>query len=60
MAIMPDLDAEEAALTARGLFSATHGVVSLGLQNRFSAVPPDRIRTMLELLIGAFARSARH
>lgn len=56
-AIMPDLDPEEAALTARGLFSATHGVVALGLQNRFSAVPPAKIRSMLELLIGGFARS---
>ncbi|SMD15741.1 TetR/AcrR family transcriptional regulator [Rhizobium sp. RU36D] len=56
--LMPGLDPEEAALTARGLFSATHGVVALGLQNRFSAVPPDKIREMLVLLIGGFARSA--
>lgn len=57
--LMPELDPEETALTARGLFSATHGVVSLGLQNRFSAVPPDKIRDMLTRLVGGFAQSAQ-
>lgn len=56
--LMPNLSPSDGALTARGLFSAVHGVVSLGLQQRFSAVPADSIRSMLTLLIGGFARSA--
>lgn len=44
-------------LKARTLFSAVHGVVSLGLERRFIAVPADLLRTELADLVRACASS---
>jgi AcrR family transcriptional regulator len=55
--LVPEIDEQTAALTARTLFSAVHGVVALGLQHRFAAVPPREIRNMLTLLVGNFAKA---
>lgn len=45
--IYPDMDVDERNLMVRGLFSAVHGIVLLGLERRISAVPQDKIETML-------------
>lgn len=42
--LMPDRDEEEIALLSRMLFSAVHGIISLGLEERMVAVPPDSLR----------------
>jgi AcrR family transcriptional regulator len=42
--LMPDRDPEEIALQARTLFSAVHGIISLGLEERMVAVPPEKLR----------------
>jgi AcrR family transcriptional regulator len=42
--LMPDRDPEQIALQARTLFSAVHGIISLGLEERMVAVPPESLR----------------
>ncbi|NSY38437.1 TetR/AcrR family transcriptional regulator [Leisingera sp. ANG59] len=45
--LFPDKDPGEAALMVRALFSAVHGIVLLGLEQRISGVPPERIEQMI-------------
>jgi len=45
--LLPDRDPEEVALLARMMFSAVHGIISLGLEERMVAVPPERLRQQL-------------
>ena len=41
--LFPDMSDERRMLIAKSLFSAVHGIVSLGLQRRFVAVPREEI-----------------
>jgi AcrR family transcriptional regulator len=41
--LLPDRDQEQVAILARLMFSAVHGVISLGLEERMIAVPPDQL-----------------
>jgi len=41
----------EIDLMTRALFSSVHGIVLLGLENRISAVPKDRLEGMIEYLL---------
>ncbi len=45
--LLPDKDSEEVALLARMMFSAVHGIISLGLEERMVAVPPEKLRQQL-------------
>src|SRR5882757_4652487 len=45
--LLPDRDPEEVALLARMMFSAVHGIISLGLEERMVAVPPEKLRHQL-------------
>jgi AcrR family transcriptional regulator len=45
--LLPDRDPEEVALLARMMFSAVHGIISLGLEQRMVAVPPEKLRQQL-------------
>ncbi|MBE1283930.1 MAG: TetR/AcrR family transcriptional regulator [Rhodobacteraceae bacterium] len=47
----PDMGDEEVGLMTRALFSAVHGIVLLGLQNRISGVPPQQIETMISQVL---------
>ncbi|MBR0692098.1 TetR/AcrR family transcriptional regulator [Bradyrhizobium lablabi] len=49
--LLPGRDGEEVALLARMMFSAVHGIISLGLEERMVAVPPDRLREQLAQFI---------
>ncbi len=42
--LLPDRPPEEVALLARLMFSAVHGIISLGLEERLVAVPPASLR----------------
>lgn len=55
-ALRPGLDAAEAACLARTLFSAVHGVVSLGLDGKLAPMPEDALRRELRLVAEAAAR----
>ncbi|MBT1513482.1 TetR/AcrR family transcriptional regulator [Bradyrhizobium sp. SRL28] len=45
--LLPDRNPEEVALLARMMFSAVHGIISLGLEERMVAVPPEKLRQQL-------------
>lgn len=54
-ALAPSLSAEAAALWARTLFSAVHGVVQLGLEGRLEIVPVSVVERQLRELVAAIA-----
>lgn len=45
--LLPDSPSEDVALLARMMFSAVHGIISLGLEDRMVAVPPEQLRQQL-------------
>lgn len=51
--LMPDRDPAELALIARTMFSATHGIISLGLEDRMVAVPPAKLKQQLAQFVDA-------
>jgi AcrR family transcriptional regulator len=55
-AIRPDLTPAKLATLARTLFSAVHGVVSLGLEQKLGDMPPRRLREQIALVVAATAR----
>jgi AcrR family transcriptional regulator len=52
--LMPDSDHEEIALQARMMFSAVHGIISLGLEERMVAVPPEKLRQQLAQFVDTY------
>lgn len=55
-AINPALPPEKVTLLARGLFGAAHGIISLSIQSRLSAVAPQEVPEILEMMIRAATR----
>src|SRR6201987_2039773 len=51
---MPDADPAEIALQARMMFSAAHGIISLGLEERMVAVPPEQLRQQLGKFVDTY------
>ncbi|WP_426437894.1 TetR/AcrR family transcriptional regulator [Bradyrhizobium genosp. P] len=49
--LLPGRDGEDIALLSRMMFSAVHGIISLGLEERMVAVPPARLRERLAQFI---------
>lgn len=45
--LLPDRDPGDVALLSRMMFSAVHGIISLGLEERMVAVPPEQLRERL-------------
>ena len=56
-ALCPGLSAAERAVLARSLFSAVHGVVSLGLDQKLSPMPPQVLREQTRSLAAILAKS---
>jgi len=54
--ILPDASPEALTIRARTLFSAVHGVVYIGLEERLIAVPPQKLAEEIEWLIRAGCR----
>jgi AcrR family transcriptional regulator len=51
--LLPDRDPAEVALIARTMFSAVHGIISFGLEERMVAVPPEKLRQQLAQFVDA-------
>ena len=49
--LLPGRNPEEVALLARMMFSAVHGIISLGLEERMVAVPPEKLRQQLKQFV---------
>ncbi len=54
--LRPGLAPAERALLARSLFSAVHGVVLLGLEEKLQAMPLDVLRAQVRAIVTATAR----
>ncbi|GJD52586.1 hypothetical protein OPKNFCMD_5352 [Methylobacterium crusticola] len=54
--LRPDLPEAERSLVARTLFSATHGIVSLGLDEKLMALSEPVLRRQIETVVGALGR----
>jgi AcrR family transcriptional regulator len=57
--LVPGLDEARRALLGRTVFSATHGVVSLGLDEKLASLPPHVLREQLDALVRAIGRGLR-
>lgn len=55
-ALFPKRTAMELGVTARSLFSAVHGMVTLGLEQKLIAVPIDALRAEIALIVRAVVR----
>ncbi|EEE39144.1 transcriptional regulator, TetR family [Rhodobacteraceae bacterium KLH11] len=49
--LFPEYDRAELSLMTRALFSSVHGIVTLGLENRISGVPPEQIERMISQVL---------
>jgi AcrR family transcriptional regulator len=60
-ALFPARSPEQLAVTARSLFSAVHGMVALGLEQKLIAVPVDALRsevaTIVRAMIGGLGKT---
>jgi AcrR family transcriptional regulator len=52
-ALRPDLTPRELALLARSVFSAVHGIVALGLEEKLGTVPLRALRTQITVIVAA-------
>lgn len=50
--LFPDMDPRDLDLMTRALFSAVHGIVLLGLENRISGVPRGQVEMMISQVLG--------
>jgi AcrR family transcriptional regulator len=55
-ALFPKRSAAELGVTARSLFSAVHGMVTLGLEQKLIAVPVEALRAEIALIVRAMVR----
>ncbi len=51
--LLPEAGDVEVALLSRTLFSAVHGIISLGLEERMVAVPPQLLRQQVQQFLNA-------
>lgn len=52
--LLPDYPTDQVAMLARTMFSAAHGIISLGLEDRLVAVPADKLREQLRLFVDTY------
>jgi len=52
-ALYPKRSAEQLTVTARSMFSAVHGMVALGLEQKLIAVPLEALRSEVATIVTA-------
>jgi AcrR family transcriptional regulator len=57
--LLPGISQARRALIARTLFSAVHGIVTLGLEEKLQALAPGELREQLTFAVAALARGLR-
>lgn len=55
-ALQPDLPAEQFAMLARSLFSAVHGIVLLGLEEKIASVSIAELERQITVIVSALCR----
>ena len=58
--LLPARSDAEWRLTARSLFSAVHGMVALGLEQKLIAVPISALRKEIAVIVGAEVDGLTH
>lgn len=53
--LVPALDQPERSLLARSLFSAAHGMVSLGLEEKIGTIPFERLNDQIRIVVDTMA-----
>ena len=51
--LFPKRTTQQLSVTARSLFSAVHGMVTLGLEQKLIAVPVDALREEIAVIVRA-------
>ena len=59
-ALFPNRSPAELGVTARSLFSAAHGMVLLGLEQKLIAVPVEALRTEIAIMVRAMIDGLTH
>ena len=54
--LQPHLSSERRALVARSLFSAVHGMVMLGLEEKLQTLPLESLREQVALIVSTIGR----
>lgn len=49
--LMPDLSESDVGLMTRAMFSSVHGIVLLGVENRISGMPHDKLEIMIQMVL---------
>jgi AcrR family transcriptional regulator len=57
--LAPDLGAERRMLLARSMFSAVHGIVLIGLEEKLQSIPLPVLREQVTVMIEALARGLK-
>ena len=57
--LLPGLPRSRRALLARSLFSAVHGLVTLGLEEKLQALAPGELREQVTFVVSALGRGLR-
>jgi len=52
--LLPNYPTDQVAMQARTMFSAAHGIITLGLEERLIAVRPDRLREQLKVFVDTY------
>lgn len=52
--LLPNYPTDQVAMQARTMFSAAHGIITLGLEERLIAVQPDRLRDQLKVFVDTY------
>lgn len=58
--LLPTRSAAELSLTARSLFSAVHGMVALGLEQKLIAVPIGALRKEIAVIVRGVVDGLTH
>src|SRR5205807_5306087 len=54
--LQPDVSPERRALLARSLFSAVHGIIMLGLEEKLHTIPLDVLREQIAFVVRSIGR----
>jgi AcrR family transcriptional regulator len=57
--LLPGLSSTRRTLLARSLFSAVHGIVTLGLEEKLQALAPGELREQVTFVVSALGRGLR-
>ncbi len=58
--LFPKRTTQQLSVTARSLFSAVHGMVTLGLEQKLIAVPVEALRTEIAIMVRAMIDGLMH